>query len=97
MVYAEQQLDEDIIATRLGFRSVYQTPAGQKVLAHDILQAGLFAELKNDEDVMRHNVLIQRLDDMGVLDEEMVPSFVKWLLNQPANYRRLVKNEEDDV
>lgn len=96
MVYREQQLDKEIVRNRAYVRSVYEGERGREVLAHDILKAGLFAELHSDEDVMRHNVMVQRLDDMGVLDEEMVSPFVKWLLGQPLHYRELAKEGSDD-
>lgn len=88
MIYKDQHLDNELVARRVEVRRAYETPAGKAELARRIMRYGLLASLDTQADVVRHNLIVQDLEEMGVLDEEGIPGFVDWLLSQPVCYRK---------
>lgn len=94
MVRKEQQLDKNLMDRRRTLRAIFGTPAGRAYVAEDLKRSGLFDRIGTQEEVMRHNLMVDRLDEAGLLDEESLKGYVDWLFSQPLAYKDPVEDEE---
>lgn len=96
MIRTEQQLDKQLLERRRVVRSVYDTPAGLPYLVELIKRSGLFDHIATEEDRIRHNVMVDQLDEMGLLDEEGIGGLVRWMMDQPLRYRKTIEEMEEE-
>lgn len=77
---------KDIAAERKRIRSVYSSENGIKELARQCIGAGLFTKLDPDNALLigRHNMMVDILDDMGLLDEANMESVIGFMLTLPV-------------
>ena len=75
----------DIAEERKRIRSVYCTKQGIEELARQCKGAGLFTKLDPNDPLLigRHNMMVDILDDMGLLDEVNLPSILEYMLSLP--------------
>ena len=67
-------------------RSGYNTENGIKELARQCKGAGLFTKLDPENVLLigRHNMMVDILDDMGLLDEANIESIIGYMLSLPV-------------
>lgn len=80
------ELQEDLRAARIRRRGVYSTQAGLEELARQVVQLGAFSTLDPADPAMveRHNVAINILDDLGLLDSSRIADVIRYMLSLPA-------------
>ena len=96
MIDRRQQLDNELVRRRRMVRGIYDSEDGRAYLVELIKRSGLFGHIVSDEDRIRHNVMIDQLDEMGLLDEEGIDGLVGWMMGQPLRYRKTIEEIADE-
>ena len=76
----------EIRARREAIRSVYSTELGRKELTRLLLGGSVFTHLdaSDTEEIARHNMMVDLMDDMGLLDEANMERLVGYMLTLPV-------------
>ena len=71
---------------RIERRAIYGSPRGIRELAHLISYSGVLSKVDASDPVSigAHNLCIDMLDDMGLLDEANLEELVRFMLSSPA-------------
>lgn len=66
-------------------RAAFISERGIKELAHICVKAGVFSQLdeKDPASIGAHNLVVDMLDDMGLLDEANMESIIGYMLSLP--------------
>ena len=94
------RLSEKVIEHRKRVRSVYSTSEGRQELFNMILDCGLLEPIDADRLAMR-NYAVKKLQEMGMLDEDVIKSVIKsWFASDPtvSEFVRMKRQDkEEDV
>lgn len=73
-------------ARREAIRQVYSTELGRKELTRLLIGASVFTHLDatDTEEIARHNMIVDLMDDMGLLDEANMERLVGYMLTLPV-------------
>lgn len=76
------------MATRKDYRQCFGTPAGRRVLEEMLTQSGFFdVDLSTPGEIAVENFMKKALGNMGMLEDDVVDSFVNKLFEIPVKDR----------
>jgi len=82
MISADYQISRQEFADREELKRFYNTPVGIKELCQEIYDGRLLGQISTDDEILKHNLCVRRLERMGLLDQEGLEALVKWMLSR---------------
>jgi len=92
MISKEFEIDKEVYIHRAELMEFYNTPEGIKELSSWILLSGLLSDITSESQKVAHNMVVRKLEEIGVLDEEGLEDLVKYLLSRGSCKRPREEN-----
>lgn len=93
MITKETKLTNDDLIHRQSVRTAYNTPDGRAELFRMLADLGIFREISVEE-LSKRNYGIQKLEELGFLDIEVVEEVINFLFSLPLALRQTVEETE---
>lgn len=77
-------LTKEDVAERQRRRKVYLSEAGLDELVSFVNTTNIFHSIISPNEIILHNMGIAKLEQLGLLDEENLKSFLKYMLTHPS-------------
>lgn len=102
MIVKQMKLSNADMVHRSNVRSAYNSPEGRAELVRLLTDLGLFREIVPEE-LPKRNYAIQKLEELGFLDIEMIVDAINWMFTQPLAFRPTIEEmggfdtDDDDL
>lgn len=80
MLSSDYKLSKEEYLHREELRSFYNSSVGIEELSSLVLISGLLSPITDESGMVAHNIAVQKLEEIGLLDEEALRPTIKFLL-----------------
>lgn len=88
MIGSEYPIGNETYNSREELKRFYlSSPLGVQELCDIIRLGGLLSKITDEREIVAHNFAVERLERIGLLDEEGLEDLVIWMLKRPATKR----------
>ena len=98
MIRLEYEITKQQLVERQALRKFYNTPIGVQELCDIVRMGGVFQKISvgDDKAVVAHNFAIEKLERIGLLDEEGLEDLIRWMLKrEPDKLPRDIEEKND--
>lgn len=84
MISLRYDITKEQLVEREELKRFYNTPIGIQELCDIVRMGGLLSKISvgDDRAVVAHNFAVEKLERLGLLDEEGLEGLIKWMLSR---------------
>lgn len=98
MIRLEYEITKKQLLEREELKKFYNTPIGVQELCDIVRLGGLLSKINvgDDKAVVAHNFAVEKLERIGLLDEEGLEDLIRWMLKrEPDKLPRDIEEKKD--